>query len=586
MRQNRLPKRSVSKHNQSTKKLGRQPGSGVESLEARQLLAAAFIEGGGRLVVRGTPGNDTITIAKDPSNSGEIRVSFNGQTFDFAANRVKQVKVEAGAGNDLVQSDVSEGSIDAPMLFVGDRGNDTLVTATADDALIGGGDADVLLAKAGSNYVNGGSGNDKIFVGFGSDTLVGEGGSDYLSDAGGKRTVVGATRSDIVVTAALPAVIPSATDANPVTPPDSAGPSPVPTPTPTPVPKPDPVPPVVNNPQPASKSPFVIGVWSQPHWSFDKWQARGINTVVGYESLSGTVSVEKFSEEAVKRGLYMIRHPNKDAAKDRDQKNLLAWMLNDEPDYHNTPFQTVVNDYNKLKAVDKDIPVFVNFSGASALWHYGPYGEADYKKYLAGADWVGNDIYPITAHNRPSALDATGKAAALLSKWSGGKRQFAVIEASDQQLPGRQLAYPGVNADQFRAQVFSSVIAGATGIIYFPQKIGGGFLFDAMNPQVEAEMKKVNARLTRIGDALMTQKDPSGVNVDVDGPLQVTWRKHNGKTYAVVLNLSNKAVTAKMDVKGVSGTANVDGEGRTVTIKNGTISDSFKPYEAHVYVVG
>ena len=62
---------------------------------------------------------------------------------------------------------------------------------------------------------------------------------------------------------------------------------------------------------------------------------------------------------------------------------------------------------------------------------------------MKGADWVGNDLYPITAHNRASALDAPGLAVQRLAQWSGGKREFAVLEASDQQLPGHP-EYPGL----------------------------------------------------------------------------------------------------------------------------------------------
>ena len=544
----------------------------LEVMEARQLLSAAFIEAGGRLVVRGTSGNDQITISRSPANSVNLRVLLNGKSFDFASKFVKQVRVEAGAGNDLVQADTSKGSMAAGMFFLGEAGRDTLLTSTANDALIGGSDADVLVAKAGNNYVNGGAGNDKIFSGLGNDTLIGEEGADYFSDAGGTNKLTDAIKGETVVKAAIPTSIPSAT--GPV-------PSPAPVPGPVAIPAPAPLPPQGN-----SASPFVIGVWSQPYWSFDKWQARGINTVVGYESLSGTVSVEKFSAEAVKRGLYMIRHPNPDPSKDVNQKNLLAWMLNDEPDYHNTSAQTLVDQYQRLKKADSKIPVFVNFSGSSALWGYGGKFEADYKKWLAAADWVSNDLYPITSHNRPSALDAPGLAAARLAQWSGGKRQFAVIEASDQQLPGHE-NYPGVTPDQFRAEVFNAVIGGATGIIYFPQKIGGGFLFDNMNPQVEAEMKSVDARLARIGPALMSQKDPAGASIDVSGNLRATWRHYGGKTYLIVLNNSAQGAAAKMDVHGVSAaSASVDGEGRGVAIRGNTITDSFKPYEAHVYVVG
>jgi hypothetical protein len=553
--------------------------SALEALEARQLLAgSAFMEGYGNMLVRGTDGNDQIKISKDPTNSGEIRVDVNGQKWDFSAAWVKRIKVEAKRGNDRVEADTAYGNVDAGMLFLGDAGSDTLVSETGGDALIGGGEADVLVATTGNNYVNGGAGNDKIFTGSGNDTMIGEGGNDYFQSAGGTNKIDGGSGSNTTVNGPIPSVIPTATSTvsrdveapKPVTAPSSSGGS-----TPT--------------PQQTSGQPFVIGVWSQPHWSFDKWKSRGINTVVGYESMSGTVSVDKFSQEALNKGLYMIRHPNwQDPSKDRAYKNLLAWMHNDEPDYKHVPADQIIADYKKLKAVDPNKPVFVNLAGSMALWGYGDLREADYKKLMTGADWISNDLYPITAHNRSWELDAPGEAVELLSRWSGGKRQFAVIEASDQELPDRALAYPGVNPDQFRAEVFNAVISGATGIIYFPQRIGKGFLFDDMKPNVEAEMKKVNGRLAAIGSALMTQENPSGVSIDVDGALRATWRKYNGKTYFVVLNNSNQQVSTRMDLTGVSNnaTVKVDGENRTVTVRNNEISDTFRPYEAHVYVVG
>ncbi|HEY7118657.1 MAG TPA: calcium-binding protein [Tepidisphaeraceae bacterium] len=584
MRNKRLPQSQSNRARNpfNTRRRKKSPhNSSLEALEVRQLLSAAILGGDGVLAVQGTAGNDQITIARDSGNSSQIRVTVNATSSDFPASRVDVVKVDAGRGNDRVTADTSKGDMTAGMYFLGGAGSDTLVTATKNDALFGGGENDVLIAKAGNNVVNGGDGNDKLFAGTGNDTLVGEGGTDTITDAGGKNTIVGESRGDVVTTAPLPTSIPTAVG-NPSSP--SAA-----TPTPVPVPAPTPTPPVVN-PTPVGQNasnPFVIGVWSQPTYSFDKWKSRGINTLVGYEGLSGTVSVDTFSAEAVKRGMYMIRQPNAaNPAKDKTQKNLLAWMLNDEPDFHNTPFATVVNQYKSLKSVDPNRPVFVNFSGSSVLWHYGNFGESDYKKYLAGADWVSNDLYPMNAHNRPTALDAPGKAVETLANWSGGKRQFAVIEASDQQLAGREHDYPGVTADQFRAEVFNAIISGATGIIYFPQRIGDGFSFDAMNSSVEGEMKKTNARISRIGAALMSQKDPGGVSVDVDGSLRVTWRKYNGKTYVVVLNNSTQAVSARMDIKGVSASsASVDSENRTVAIKNGQIGDSFKPYEAHVYVI-
>ena len=52
---------------------------------------------------------------------------------------------------------------------------------------------------------------------------------------------------------------------------------------------------------------FVIGVWSQPTYNFDKWKRRGINTLMNYEGLSGTVSLDQWINAANARGLYQIR---------------------------------------------------------------------------------------------------------------------------------------------------------------------------------------------------------------------------------------------------------------------------------------
>src|SRR3954469_24226582 len=57
---------------------------------------------------------------------------------------------------------------------------------------------------------------------------------------------------------------------------------------------------------------FIIGVWYQPIDSFAKWKARGINTLVGYESNGNTVSREQWTAAARKAGLSYIIKPTGD----------------------------------------------------------------------------------------------------------------------------------------------------------------------------------------------------------------------------------------------------------------------------------
>ncbi|MEZ0264920.1 MAG: calcium-binding protein, partial [Phycisphaerae bacterium] len=364
----------------------------VERLERRQMFAAsAFVESTGRLVVWGTAGNDTITVSMDPKNAANVLVNANGKTWSFASAHVKHVRVEAGAGADVVRSSEQYGAVSQPMFFLGAAGNDTLISVTGDDALIGSTDNDVVIASKGNNYLDAGPGADKVFSGAGNDTILGGGGGDYLLDAGGTNTVTapGVT----VVKAAIPATIAGVPQWSG----SGAAATPAPTPVPTPIPTPAPQPPATTPPTPAptsqtangGSSKFVIGVWSQSPWRLASWKARGINTAVGYESMGGTVSVDQFSQYAKDAGLMMIRHPNwANLAGEKKWTNLIGWMHNDEPDGHNTPASVLQADYAKMKAAWSNMPVMVNFNGSTVLWGYGTTTAAGYQAYMKGADWI------------------------------------------------------------------------------------------------------------------------------------------------------------------------------------------------------
>src|SRR5688500_12600677 len=69
---------------------------------------------------------------------------------------------------------------------------------------------------------------------------------------------------------------------------------------------------VVNTPD----SFFPIGVWSQPMYTFDKWQSRGINTMFKFESYGNTNTIDQWSAAANQRGLYQIREPRSNPALD------------------------------------------------------------------------------------------------------------------------------------------------------------------------------------------------------------------------------------------------------------------------------
>jgi VCBS repeat-containing protein len=118
------------------------------------------------LVVRGTTGNDTITITPS-NNSGAVTVKLNGTTLG-TFNPTGRVIVFGLEGNDDLQT---AGSVSLPVWLHGGAGNDRLK---------GGDGHDVLLGEDGDDLLVGGGGRDLLIGGEGADRLVGNADDDIL----------------------------------------------------------------------------------------------------------------------------------------------------------------------------------------------------------------------------------------------------------------------------------------------------------------------------------------------------------------------------------------------------------------------
>jgi hypothetical protein len=334
---------------------------------------------------------------------------------------------------------------------------------------------------------------------------------------------------------------------------------------------------------------FLVGVWSQPAYSFDKWVDRGINTVVRHESLSGTVSANAWSAEARKDGLYYIRQPQDDPTRDIGDSRLLAWMHEDEPDSRGDTPEELQANHDRLKAIDPSRPLTVNLTGSRVLpWQNVKIPRSTYEDYLDTVDWVSNAQYPVTGWNRPEDLNAPGLTLDRLEKWSEGKPQFAILESSDQELRWGPTDQRGPTVKEFRAQIWDSIVRGAQGVIYFPQSLEPDFKFDNTPTEIADEMVRQHAYIEGISGALVSPVDPADIGASVSGPLEVTWRKHDGKYYYVVFNMSDRNVGGqKITLHNAGGatSARVYDEARSETIAGGVITDDFGAYGVHVYVV-
>jgi Ca2+-binding RTX toxin-like protein len=142
---------------------------------------------GRNLMIKGTSGDDVVTVAPDAADPTLVDVTFNGVTSMFSMSRIKRIQADLKAGNDTMTVDPA---ITIRTDIHGGDGNDTLAAGSGksklmggagDDNLTGGSANDMLLGGDGADSLNGGDGDDKLDGGDGVDSITGGSGSDHFT---------------------------------------------------------------------------------------------------------------------------------------------------------------------------------------------------------------------------------------------------------------------------------------------------------------------------------------------------------------------------------------------------------------------
>jgi hypothetical protein len=163
------------------------------------------LSAGGILNIRGTQGDDTITVAIDATNSNQLDVFYNDattplKTFDLTQRSVVRINFNGLKGNDSFTNSTAIASRlnggPGNDTLIGGSGNDTIIGGSGDDSLSGGGGNDVLLGGAGNDHIDGGAGNDLIRGDSGNDTISGGDGNDTISGGDGNDSLSGDNGDD------------------------------------------------------------------------------------------------------------------------------------------------------------------------------------------------------------------------------------------------------------------------------------------------------------------------------------------------------------------------------------------------------
>jgi hypothetical protein len=335
-----------------------------------------------------------------------------------------------------------------------------------------------------------------------------------------------------------------------------------------------------------------VGLWAWPPdtGELSTLAAAGVDVIAGGTSDIATI----------------LSHPKANAVK--------GYQLYDEPDMPNTsagcsPPGSLQSMATAARSADPTRPVHINFGKGVAIpgWFIGGANcssnvDQQATSYLQSCDICSADYYAITdpyerPHCAPDCLwryGATVDRVRALTNYQ--KPVWNFIETEDccsRTAPTRP------TAAQVKSAVWLSIIHGALGIEYFchqfydPVSHVSALITDAclVDATMAANLRTIDAQIAQLAPVLNSPWISNGVQVvsTTSGvPIDSMVKRYAGATYLFAIGGRAGAATGTFTVAGVgAATAQVVGEGRSISVVNGRFSDRFTvDYQVHIYQIG
>ena len=342
---------------------------------------------------------------------------------------------------------------------------------------------------------------------------------------------------------------------------------------------------------------FPLAVWLQDPRKAPAYRELGINTYVGLWRGPTEEQLAQLREA----GMRVVCDQDEVGLRHRDDPTIMAWMHGDEPDNAQSlpgggygpaiPAQQIVSDYERIRRNDPTRPVILNLGQGVANDEWIGIGcdRSEYPNYIKGCDIVSFDVYPVVGISRPDGenyLWWVAKGLDRLREWSGGgKIIWNALECTRIGEPNKK-----ATPHQVRAEVWMSLIHGSMGIIYFVHQFQPEFIEAALlaDPEMSAAVKEINHQILALAPVLNspTLADLAAVESENEAvPIDIMVKKQGEAVYVFAVGMRNAPTRGRFQVKGVGeeATAEVLGESRKLTVREGRFEDEFGPYDVHLY---
>ncbi len=255
---------------------------------------------------------------------------------------------------------------------------------------------------------------------------------------------------------------------------------------------------------------------------------------------------------------------------------LVGWTYPDEPDNNGWTPASLAKTHPYRRGNKDGLVTFVTTTGRFFRSTQVPL--ARYAGFARLADMAGFDLYPLNACQ--ADLASVYDAQQAFVRLAGSTPTFQWIETG----PIRPSYCGGftMTPDQLNAEVWLAVIGGARGIGYFTHTWTPDHHSFDVAPALQDAIGRTNRLLAAVRPGLLG----TTVQSASDSPaVKVIARVGAGRTYVFAVNTLNTPNKAQILVPQLhDGSAQVLGEGRTVTVLNHSLVDNFAGLNVNVYV--
>jgi hypothetical protein len=344
---------------------------------------------------------------------------------------------------------------------------------------------------------------------------------------------------------------------------------------------------------------FPIGIYGVGIEDIPEVKEAGFNSIQAYSSDIGfirafVIEAERYQVKA------MIKIPNEAWKTDitsffsrvRSSKGVLCWYLEDEPEGRGIPPSYIWRLNKYIHKMDPTHPTSLVLVRSKKAYDYGD-----------GVDILMVDPYPIPLMPITWLSDSIDEARKATFN---EKPIWAVIQAFDWSVypVGEDKRKWGRNPtfEEERCLTYLAVVHGVKGIFYYTYKGGRYNIRDY--PDHWNDIKRIVRQLNRIYPLLLApaidhnldikiepepSKDhrPTGIHYSVrkvdKGLLKKCGSEMKEGIYIIAVNVTDKPLQVRMRSTFLDDRVNVVFEDRVIQTQERSLTDSFAPYEVHIY---